>query len=524
MVDKIEEPRVEVKAALAKVRMNIGFDQATCGEDDRFLQELKTAVLSTLDRLEAELNIADSPTHLRLIEEQIEECSQKHVYWLDAHRIQTEADASIREMRNWGVPQRYLDENIFPLQQAVKMALAEAANSTSPAHKLAALRRAQTTLGTILDEFSYWDSYTDRYVSRFLYPLVFYLGGLGLLSLIAAFIIGFKYQLNLFAVLLAGFAGTCISILLKQEPLSVYGDTVKARIWAVGRVLTGVIATVIGMGLLSTGFINVGFTANPGDGAVAFVPLHTLIHNCLDPVDVQTGTNATVMRPDAGRVESRNTAPDGGPSESAASTTVQSPTAVQNPTPVPACSQKPCGNTALLLLLGLAVLFGFSERVFAKIMAQFEDKISNAAGTTPSPTPPTGLPPRPEVPTGQAGDSIKLPPEVVADKPPEPAAKTSPPKLPQPAPSRKEPPSGQSSDSIKLPSEVPADKPLEPAAKTSPPRLPQQAPSRKEPPSGQSSDSIKLPSEVLADKPSEPAAKTSPLKLPQQAPSRKEPG
>jgi hypothetical protein len=398
----LEHRKRGAEAALAEARLAIDLDWSNGGNDDTFIRKLKETVDGSLNALKTEIEGATAPEQLDSIQGRIAQCSSKRAYGLDAPRIQTEADACIREMRTWGVPQRYFDEHLRPLQEAVRVALTEACRPGNAAGCSASMRRAQSTLDAIFDEYAYWDSYTERYVHRSLTPMVRALGVAGLLSLVAALVSGFVLHQHLVAVFSAGFGGTCVSILLKQEPLAVYGDSIKALIWSVGRLLTGVLATVIGMGLLASGLISVGFTVNPTDSSGSLVPIHVILGACLESGSdkANVASVAATSRSDAATADAGVAPLDADGSDAGA----PAPTAGvlrQAPAPLP-CPRRACSNTALLLLLGFAILFGFSERVFARILAQFEDKAGSAPQSNTSSTTVISRGPEPPVAGGGA--------------------------------------------------------------------------------------------------------------------------
>ena len=427
----LEQRRREVATALAEARLSLGFELSTSTDADPFLQGLRTSVANALTRLEAEIPEAEATTQLDSIGRQIEECSNKRAYWLQGFQIQTQTDAAIREMRTWGVPQRYFDEHLYPLQQAVKMSLSDATTGPTPEARLAATRRAQATLEEIFEEYAYWDFYTERYVNRSLAPTAIGLGLVGLASLVLSVIFAFVRHNHLLAVLLAGLGGTCVSILLKQQPLAVYGDNIKSLLWGAGRLLTGIIATIIGMGLLASGSINVGFTPSSDQGTMGLVPIYTMVCACLDPATSDTSPSQPSTKPATvvpGPFDAGVTAPDSGTS-GASVKEAPAPARSERKTSTSGAPRQPCGNGALMLLLGLSILFGFSERFFAKILAQFEERAGSDRGTPPPPpssspsAPPTMAPPDPPAPpaAGKPENAGKPATPAAAEKPAAPA-------------------------------------------------------------------------------------------------------
>jgi hypothetical protein len=420
-VASVEKERAEASAGLAETRAALELAWANAGEKEE-LRAVKETILKQLAALEAEATGATSEEEFKSIERRCRQLATKRAYWLEAPEVQADAESSIREMRTWGVPERYFDEHLKPLLDTVRVAIAEASLATDPAKYAAALKKAQTTLEAIFGEYQYWDWYTSKYVNGVLALIVGVVGGLGAVAIVSSLILAFCFHRNALAMFCAGLAGTCVSILLKQEPLAVYGDTVKSLIWSIGRLLTGVVATVIGMGLLTSGFISIGFSPDAANGE-RLVPLHVIVRGCLEATapDCDGGGSSgpdggTDARPpdggarDAGRVRndggpSRGQAdagadrgrPEGGVARDGGPATQTKPQREPGKSAAkPACKEPRCPASAILLLLGTAMLFGFSERAFARILAQFEDKVGG--GSPPSTPPPratlTPVPPQ----------------------------------------------------------------------------------------------------------------------------------
>jgi hypothetical protein len=424
MADDLETRRSAVAARLREARTALTLDWSASDREDAFLKGLKATLAATMDELQQQLATARDGETLDSIERLVRECAAKRAYWLEAAQVQTAADASIHEMQTWGIPERYVTTHLDPLQDTIRAALTEAGGASDPAKYIGALRRAQASLEEVFSDYQYWDCYTSLYVNRTLRPIVQALGIIGLLSLGAALGAAFFLHWNTAAVLLAGLGGTCVSILLKQEPLPVYGDLVKSLIWSAGRLLTGVIATVLGIGLLSSGFINVGFTADDSDKG-RLVPLHALVRGCLDgdPCQPAQRGDAGARAGDGGAPDAL--LPDGGARPDAwadAGAAPGKPAAA--PAPAVKCTPPACPTGPLFLLLGLAMMFGFSERAFAKLLAQFEDKLGSPPGQTPA-SPPSATP-VPPAPSGQPGTAAPAPSAPPAEPPTPPPAPTSP--------------------------------------------------------------------------------------------------
>jgi hypothetical protein len=457
-VASVEKRQIEALSRLAETRAALELAWSTGDGQGDFHRSLKETILKQLAALDAAVKTAASDAELESIERRCRQLANQRAYWLDAPEVQADAEAATREMRTWGIPERYFDEHLKPLLDTVRIAIAEASLATEPTKYAAALRKAQATLEAIFGEYQYWDWYTSKYVNGVLSFIVGIVGVLGAGSILTALILAFAYHRNALAMFFAGLAGTCVSILLKQEPLAVYGDVVKSLIWSIGRLLTGVIATVVGMGLLTSGFINVGFSSEVGNSE-RLVPLHVVVRGCIEkkvphcegsPARLDGGTNAGPsdagardagrargdggsirVQADGGVARSRSDGGvrrDGGPDEQVAS---QKEIANAPPSADSHCDDPRCSTSALLLMLGLAMLFGFSERAFSRILAQFDDKV--AGGSPPSTVPPRSIP-TPVPPQGSAGSAQAAQPKPAPAKPPDPPAQSSGPAAPSPPP------------------------------------------------------------------------------------------
>lgn len=417
-----ERRRRRVLASLTEVRLAL--DMAWTGLEAQAdpLASLRTTISEALKRIESD---ADDPTKdLESLDDQIQHCAAKRAYWLNPAQILTETDSCIRELRAWGVPKLYFDEHLKPLSDSVRAALADAAGTQNPEQRRAAVYRAQTSLEAVFLEYVYWDGYTDGYVLRVLLPRLLLLGVPGAACLLLALVSAFYWSSSVLAVGLAGMAGTCASIVLRQEPMAVYGDAIKSWIWLAGRLITGLVATVVGMGLLSSGLISVGFSdstagasENPVGSAKGLVPLHAVVRTCLDFEGSSAEAAVTHGRqsPDAGTIDAlasgEHAAIDAG--NRSMSVVSASPVSAERP-----CrKQSPCGKGAMLLVLGFAMLFGFSERAFVKLLGTFEEQLGGGSDRAP-------MPPSPPVPSNSGRSAKKDEAEPMAH-PPQPPAQAS---------------------------------------------------------------------------------------------------
>src|SRR6266478_4919492 len=171
---------------------------------------------------------------------------------------------------------------------------------------------ARGALRAILDEKNSWAVYTDEYedtMKKYTLRLVYVMIGL---LIVAGIGIYFRLKASsvvfLVVILCAGAAGSCVSVMQKMPLLdvSLSGelDAYGRRIWS--RVATGTVASLVGCALLSWGIL---------------------------PIALQGQTFSDV-------VSSCSVAKDA----------------------VPCTNAAPCTIPKLLILLAVAILFGFSER------------------------------------------------------------------------------------------------------------------------------------------------------------------
>lgn len=191
-----------------------------------------------------------------------------------------------------------------------------------PASSLDALQRlaakcegdekvARAALHKLLEEYDYWDMYVDWYLSQAA-RVSLALGAGGLLAFAVALTLCLSSHV-LPGVFFAAASGASLSILSKLPPMTTYGDAVSLLLLRVGtRFFSGILASATGLWLISTGIVRIGLGDDTNLAATA--------SKCLNA----------------------------------------------DPT---------CQHVSLLMLLALAVLFGFSERA----LASFESAVLPAA-------------------------------------------------------------------------------------------------------------------------------------------------
>jgi hypothetical protein len=164
-------------------------------------------------------------------------------YVLPPECLAIEARAACAEMAEWQVP--------APVLAEVQQSLGEVQKCSAPEET----GRARAALKQILETYDYWDWYTDWFFTR-MRDLLIGLGVIFAVSFIAAL-----YSLHrghgFAGFLLAGVAGTHVSIMLKMPALSVFGEVGSFAVKMAGRAAAGIAAAAIGAGLFSFGVVSV---------------------------------------------------------------------------------------------------------------------------------------------------------------------------------------------------------------------------------------------------------------------------
>jgi prepilin signal peptidase PulO-like enzyme (type II secretory pathway) len=130
-------------------------------------------------------------------------------------------------------------------------------------------------LEKVLEDFNYRDDYLDWYEdlqkswTRVSVSVC-------LTSLAAALLLGLLLKCLVLACAFAGASGAALSVLHNQPPVGVYGDVVSGRQAMFIRFVTGIVAAVVGLGLLGSGIVAVGMPQHDG----SFVSPASLIHTC----------------------------------------------------------------------------------------------------------------------------------------------------------------------------------------------------------------------------------------------------
>jgi hypothetical protein len=110
----------------------------------------------------------------------------------------------------------------------------------------------------ILSEYDYRSDYVEWVNSKFLILKI--ISSVAAIGSLAASLILLNSRLLLPGFLLAGVSGASLSVLLKFPNIMDYGEYMKTMLDIFSRFTTGLIASVIGLGFLASGIINLSFT------------------------------------------------------------------------------------------------------------------------------------------------------------------------------------------------------------------------------------------------------------------------
>lgn len=207
------------------------------------------------DKLKTEAEGADGDRLEQLVEE-AEGYAQQRAYFCPINEIASEAKSCLFSILDWGVPSTSLES----LKNATASAMT--VTSKSSADEIATARGA---LHVIYEEFDAWDVYMDQYNARtssFATGLLIAIG----VTISLALVLTLGWSWKLLVLVLAALAGAMASVISKLPGVA-GSDT-----WAVNlrayraRIATGLVGSLVGIGLLGSGVINIslpnGWTAD----------------------------------------------------------------------------------------------------------------------------------------------------------------------------------------------------------------------------------------------------------------------
>lgn len=269
-------------------------------------EHLKTAIATAgVDDLETLTDSAERLERLR-------------AYVYPGDEVAIEGRSALADLEQWGIP--------APIVGALRRDVEKLLTDSN-------VNVARGALRSLFGAYDYWAWYVDWYAG-FMERVAWWLLGLEAVALVLA-LSRLLYGDVILGVILASVCGALGSVISKMPPMmaDAESDAYVRRI--VMRVGTGVIAGVIGGGLLASGIVTVSL---PGGSPT----LKDIVEQCgKDVRDAQPGAATPAVLAKAG-------------------------------TGLPAAVARPrCSTSAFLLLLAIGLLLGFSERA----LTSFEDRI-----------------------------------------------------------------------------------------------------------------------------------------------------
>lgn len=317
--------------------------------------DLPTALIDIVrkrfDALEQEIanlddkEIKDGEARMNVLVDRAEDLERLRAYVMPREELLIEGQSRLSDMNNWAVPQTVIDQlNREVVPQLRGMNVVE----------------ARGALRSLYEVYDYWDWWVEEHARSM------QLAAKVMLGLLVAFVTGSVFLLHdghvYSGIFCAGTAGALLSVLAKLPPVLSSGAANAYFYRIVGRVSIGIAASMIGMGLLASDLLSLQ------------LPDHGSIAKMLDGKDLLCGTiDSTPAAPGAAALPS---------------------TCAPN--------DHRFSRRAVLLLMAIAMLFGFSERA----LSTFENKILPSSTTMIVQT----TPDRPDQDRGGAPEAA--PPEV----------------------------------------------------------------------------------------------------------------
>jgi hypothetical protein len=260
----------------------------------------------------------DGPTLDALVEE-AETLGQRRAYLCPEAEITSEAKSHLYTLMDWGVPTKKIDS----LKEEA------AAAFETPLKDPAAARGA---LHVIVEEYDAWESYIDEYNANTSFWAWVFLGIIVILSaLTLSWLFGWR---GLVLVLVAG-VGATASVIARLSGLTSYGEWVVNLRAYQARIGTGIVGSLVGIGLLGSGLLTITLP----NGWTPEALLVACLRSCPAP-DCPGPTDAV---------------------------TPPSPTPGTTPPSEAKATKATCDPGGLLFLIALTMLLGFSERLLTSL-------------------------------------------------------------------------------------------------------------------------------------------------------------
>jgi hypothetical protein len=302
-----------------------GSDPSSIATRTDFIRGVRSDFATLLEKVSA-----DNDTEVNeILEDSAEELERLRAYIIPTNEILADGQTKLADMYEWGVPSTVLDK------------LAE---ETVPMLKGTNNARARAALRTVYENYDYWDDYVEEHAiwMRFAGGLMLTLMLVSLTGAVMLVHSGHVYS----GAFCGGVAGALLSVVAKLPPVLGYGATNAYVARVMSRVGVGVAASMIGIGLLASDIITI------------HVPVGN--NQSITFADMLDGKDRKAKAKPETKTEPK-TAAAAGPAQAA--------------TPAPAASADdptgPYTRRSVLLILAVAMLFGFSERA----LSTFEDRV-----------------------------------------------------------------------------------------------------------------------------------------------------
>jgi hypothetical protein len=271
---KLEKRRGEALSSIEGERLAVErMAQRPRGADDTLNSALLNEVKTRLAEIEVRAEEAIRTDDLDDLIEDAENQGQFRGYLCPREEVWVEGCLAIALMEEWGVPKTAVTSLRNLVEKPLKNEDPEAARSA---------------LRAIFEERDSWSDYTSDYedeMKRFTKWLFWLTIGLLVLAILA---LRFPLTLTL-GLLLAGAAGSCVSVMAKMPVLevSLSGelDSYERRI--LNRIGVGIIASLIGSGLLAWGLISISIQGQT---------FASILDSCSIPCATSLPTSCTALR------------------------------------------------------------------------------------------------------------------------------------------------------------------------------------------------------------------------------------
>jgi hypothetical protein len=330
-----------------------------------------------LDALEERAMIKEGDARLLALIDRAEELERLRAYMVPKEEILIEGMSRMSDMTGWAVPPAVLDQ---------------LSREVVPQLRSMNLVEARGALRSLYEVYDYWDWWVEDHSRSMRLASRAMLGFLVVFVTLSVFLLHYGHIYS--GIFCAGTSGAILSVLAKLPPVLSYGAANAYYHRITSRVGVGIAASMIGMGLLAADMISLQM---PGNLTIA---------KMMEGKDRLCETSEVKPAATAGAADA--------PAADAAAASK-----------APGCAPDDhrLSRRAVLLLMALAMLFGFSERA----LSTFEDKIFPPSSTTVVHSGPPGIPQEPGEEPGSRGIDLEPDKEPAGpsggDQPPKPEGK-----------------------------------------------------------------------------------------------------